>query len=541
MLPIPRHAGCGVWRRLTVLAAVACVLCGALVRGQEPAPFVRRSSAPLPLSTDRRIIRQQRVDVAAPVLLADVNRSLVLQLDLFVDVTFRALRTRLDATVGGTSWTGVLEGYPGSSVAFAIVGNTLVGHVTSPFGVFNIEQAPDGGYIVQQIDESALSLGEQDARVSPPDPNVSAPRAATTRAVDSGAVLDLMVLYSQDALAGWGSEARARATIDVLVADTNQALRVSGAATSVRLVHAGVVSYEETGDSSVDISRLRSATDGFLDEVHPLRDLHAADTVMLVTELLDPAACGRAYVLGARSLATSAFSWVGRRCTATSRPFAHELGHTLGVAHDWYETTISGAFVYSKGYVSIPGRFMDVMAASNLCTDVGVTCARPMRYSNPALTYDGRPTGVPAGTNVSCTPANRDNPECDADAAATISLMAPVVAAFRNSEDALSARQILPGGSKRSPNGRYRLALQTDGNLVLYDDEVGVDLWSTGTEGTVVRQALMQTDGNFVIYDAGGAAIWSTGTQGHQGARLAVQDDGNLVVYRADGLAVWAR
>ena len=103
MLPIPRHAGCGVWRRLTVLAAVACVLCGALVRGQEPAPFVRRSSAPLPLSTDRRIIRQQRVDVAAPVLLADVNRSLVLQLDLFVDVTFRALRTRLDATVGGTS------------------------------------------------------------------------------------------------------------------------------------------------------------------------------------------------------------------------------------------------------------------------------------------------------------------------------------------------------------------------------------------------------------------------------------------------------
>ena len=306
-------------------------------------------------------------------------------------------------------------------------------------------------------------------------------------------------------------------------------------------MHAGVVSYEETGDSSVDISRLRSATDGFLDEVHPLRDLHAADTVMLVTELLDPAACGRAYVLGARSLATSAFSWVGRRCTATSRPFAHELGHTLGVAHDWYETTISGAFVYSKGYVSIPGRFMDVMAASNLCTDVGVTCARPMRYSNPALTYDGRPTGVPAGTNVTCTPANRDNPECDADAAATISLMAPVVAAFRNSEDALSARQILPGGSKRSPNGRYRLALQTDGNLVLYDDEVGVNLWSTGTEGTVVRQALMQTDGNFVIYDAGGAAIWSTGTQGHQGARLAVQDDGNLVVYRADGLAVWAR
>jgi hypothetical protein len=458
-----------------------------------------------------------------------------------VDVTLRALRTRADPTVRGTSWTGVLEGYPGSSVAFALVGSALVGHVTSPFGVFNIEQAPDGEYVVQQIDESALSPGNQDARPSPSEPNLPAPRGATTRAVDSGAVLDLMVLYSRDALAGWGSEARARATIDVLVADTNQALRVSGAATSVRLVYADVVNYTETGDSSTDLSRLRNATDGFLDEVHALRDLHAADMVMLITELLDPVACGRAYVLGARGPANSAFSWVGRRCTATSRPFAHELGHTLGVAHDWYETTTTGAFDYSKGYVSISGRFIDVMATYNLCTDVGVTCAPLMRYSNPALRYDGRPTGVPVGTSVSCTVANRDNPECDADAAATINLMAAVVAAFRNSDDALSARQILPGGSKRSPAGRYRLALQTDGNLVLYDDEVGVDLWSTGTEGTVVTQALMQADGNFVIYDATGTAIWSTGTQGNPGARLAIQDDGNLVVYRADGLAVWTR
>ena len=181
------------------------------------------------------------------------------------------------------------------------------------------------------------------------------------------------------------------------------------------------------------------------------------------------------------------------------------------------------------------------MATYNLCRDSGVTCAQLLRYSNPALTFDGRPTGVPAGTNVSCTVNNRDNPECDADAVSTINRMAPVVAAFRNSEEGLSARQIVPGGSKRSPNGRYRLALQIDGNLVFYDDELGVALWSAGTQGSAAGQALMQNDGNFVVYDAGGVALWSTGTVGNPGARLAIQDDGNLVVYRADGQALWAR
>ena len=542
MLPIPPRVRCRTIRlRLLVLGAVTCVLCGVAVRGQEAARFIRRSPSTLSLSLGGAIIRQQRVEIATPSLLADANRSRVLQMDLFPDVSVRALRTRVDATVRGTSWTGVLEGYPGSSATFAFVGNALVGHITAPFGVFNIESGTGGTYVVQQIDERVLGPLDDDVHVDSQNPGGFVPRAVLPRAVDSGAVLDLMVLYSQDALTGWGSEARAKATIDVLVADTNQALRVSGAATSVRLVHAGVISYEESGDSGTDLRRIQNATDGFLDEVQPLRDLHAADMVMLIAERREPTVCGRGYLLGVRSSASFAYSWVGRTCTATSRPFAHELGHNLGVDHDWYESADAGAFSYSKGYVSIAGRFTDLMATYNLCRDTGVTCAQLMRYANPALTYDGRSTGVPAGTNVSCTVANRDNPECDADGAATINLMAPVVARFRNSEDGLSARQIVPGGWKRSPNGRYRLALQMDGNLVLYDDELGTALWSAGTEGTAAGQAVMQNDGNFVVYDARNVAIWSSGTAGNPGARLAIQDDGNLVVYRADGQPLWAR
>ena len=139
---------------------------------------MRRSSAPLSLGTDRTIIRRQRVDIAAPTLLADVSRSQVLRLDLFPDVTLRALRTRVDATLRGTSWTGVLQGYPGSSATFAFVGDELVGHITAPFGVFNIQSAPDGSYVVQQIDERLLGSLDDDARIGLLDSGVSDPRVS---------------------------------------------------------------------------------------------------------------------------------------------------------------------------------------------------------------------------------------------------------------------------------------------------------------------------------------------------------------------------
>jgi hypothetical protein len=88
-----------------------------------------------------------------------------------------------------------------------------------------------------------------------------------------------------------------------------------------------------------------------------------------------------------------------------------------------------------------------------------------------------------------------------------------------------------------SANGVYRLILQADGNLVLYDDQRS--LWASNTEGRRVNAAVMQEDGNFVL-QAGSRAAWASGTDGSPGARLVVQDDGNVVVYAQGGDALWA-
>jgi len=92
------------------------------------------------------------------------------------------------------------------------------------------------------------------------------------------------------------------------------------------------------------------------------------------------------------------------------------------------------------------------------------------------------------------------------------------------------------GEQVSSCNGRFVLAHQGDGNVVLYDN--GRALWTTRTDGRATSSLVMQGDGNLVLYN-GGAALWASRTDGHGGATLAVQDDGNLVIYQG-GRALWA-
>ncbi len=98
-----------------------------------------------------------------------------------------------------------------------------------------------------------------------------------------------------------------------------------------------------------------------------------------------------------------------------------------------------------------------------------------------------------------------------------------------------SGSALKPGDAITSANGRYRLELQTDGNLVL-SGPTGL-AWDSGTRGEPVATAEMQADGNFVLYAADRAVVWTADTTG-PGAHLVVQDDRNVVILAADGATV---
>ncbi len=98
-------------------------------------------------------------------------------------------------------------------------------------------------------------------------------------------------------------------------------------------------------------------------------------------------------------------------------------------------------------------------------------------------------------------------------------------------------RWLRKGEAITSPDGRFRLLLQLDGNLVLYDDQWAF-YWASGTSGSGDR-AQFQVDGNLVILSAAGVPVWSANTHGHWGADLRVENDGKVNIRNARGDRVW--
>lgn len=103
------------------------------------------------------------------------------------------------------------------------------------------------------------------------------------------------------------------------------------------------------------------------------------------------------------------------------------------------------------------------------------------------------------------------------------------------SDRLVSGQRLDTNGQLVSAGGRYRLAAQADGNLVVYDGTRPV--WSTSTNGMGAARLEMQTDGNVVLY-SGSKVLWASGTNGTGANVLVIQEDGNLVLY-AGSRAVW--
>lgn len=93
--------------------------------------------------------------------------------------------------------------------------------------------------------------------------------------------------------------------------------------------------------------------------------------------------------------------------------------------------------------------------------------------------------------------------------------------------------------SVQSPDGRFVLWLQGDGNLVEYavGGNVLVPLWERGSESGWVLW--MQNDGNAVLYRHDETPIWSSHTAGHPHDVMFLQSDADLVMYTSTGTPVF--
>jgi peptidyl-Asp metalloendopeptidase len=167
-----------------------------------------------------------------------------------------------------------------------------------------------------------------------------------------------MVAYTPNAATQAGGSARMLDLINATITGANTAYQNSGINQRLRLVRTyETTNYNSTGDFDTDLERLKNTNDGFIDEIHGMRDSAGADVVSLWTETTS--SCGIAYIL---ANASTAFNVVAQGCANGNLSFVHELGHNMGARHDWFVVTTVDNPTYNHGYVNTAGRWRTVMA-----------------------------------------------------------------------------------------------------------------------------------------------------------------------------------
>lgn len=97
---------------------------------------------------------------------------------------------------------------------------------------------------------------------------------------------------------------------------------------------------------------------------------------------------------------------------------------------------------------------------------------------------------------------------------------------------------MMVGQQLETPDRKYRLIFQHDGNLVLRNTS-NKALWASGTAGRGGKFVKMQSDGNVVIRNGDNKALWATGTRTSGWARFTLRNDGNIMVYNSNSYTLW--
>ena len=382
-----------------------------------------------PNADDREVRRSRQVTVNLQMLgqKGGDGDAKIVMFNLFSDRRYAAKVVSTEVlSDGALAWTGEIPSLDSGEIVVVVRDGQMTAEVRTPDGLFQIRPGVGEVHQLREIDPALLNESESDwiepSAAAYIDDDVTADATSGNAIAADGVVVDVMVVYTAAARRSAGSAAAMESLIDAGFVASNNAFANSAVNLQLRKVHTLEVDYTSSKSGSTDLSRLARTDDGYLDEVHAVRDQYGADLVSLIVDPSDY--CGIGYLPGA-------FSAISRGCSG-GLVFAHELGHNLGAHHDWFVTDRQDS---AKGYVDVEARWLTVMSYANRCSTAGFYCPRIGRFSNPDLTYEGRRTGVPIGTNLGCTVGNINNPPCDADNATRMNANALTAANRRPTAD----------------------------------------------------------------------------------------------------------
>jgi hypothetical protein len=387
---------------MTVLAALSLLSAASAVQSVSR-PIERIVDR---ASIDASLVAMEGAPLPAPLTPPGCERLLLtdLQEDASGWTTARFSGDAADAGSGVLVWRG--QGQD--------VGGMLLGDDGRRWRIVSME---DGASRLEIVDTDRL----------PPCADLPAPPAlrantpAQLAACDDGKPVDVLVLYTAAARAQAGSKPAIEGQITAAIGAANAAYANSQISARLNLVLQMETDYTSS-DFGTDLNRLASPNDGFIDWAHQLRDAAGADMVALIRN--DGEYCGIAYLMYSNGPESDGipFSVTAYSCLA-NQTLAHELGHNMGCCHavgDGGGCTSGGIWPWSVGWRfngNSGSQFRTVMAYA--------PGNRIDHFSNPAVRFDGRPTGVAIGQGN------------QADNASTINATAPTIANFRCSRGTL--------------------------------------------------------------------------------------------------------
>ena len=152
----------------------------------------------------------------------------------------------------------------------------------------------------------------------------------------------------------------------------------------------------------IDLPRLVNPSDGYLDNLHDLRDQYFADIVIL---FVHNDACGKA--AGLTVGASDAFAIVNWQCEeAQNFTFTHEIGHLFGSRHEYDSDDPNDpgeGYLYGHGFLDEQERFKTLMSIK---APGGIP--RIKFLSNPDILYDPDPNISEDEVNIG-DPTYEDN------------------------------------------------------------------------------------------------------------------------------------
>ena len=323
--------------------------------------------------------------------------------NLFPDSEWDARVDQVSVDVNGTLCIRArLAGYRSGHCIIATSGGRTCATIRVPEdnAFFMIISAPgsDDHYLLA-LDRSKMDvLPEHPALVAPvAKPSAHGP-VPVHDSESTNSRIDVMVVYTPAAKNYASAYGGIQTFITLSMASAQLACDNSNTQLTMNLVHSAQVNYSECGSSHTDLERLTYTNDGYMDEVHTWRDTYKADLVALFALVEDTG--GVAWqLLDTGGSPGYAFSLSRVQQVDFTYTHAHEMGHNMGAHHHKGQLVQPGPglYPYSAGWRwtgTSGGKHCTVMTyeGGQYFPD-GVTHERVPYFSNPAINFDGYPTG----------------------------------------------------------------------------------------------------------------------------------------------------